>query len=67
MTMTNANNDDARAVDLLLKRAGISPTEKDRDWLVGAYPLLRQVTDELRVPETRYAEIVLTYPPEFRG
>jgi hypothetical protein len=64
--MTSTNSDDAQAVDLLLRRAGLTPTDKDRDWLVGAYPLLQRLTAELRVPETRYAENALTYPVEFR-
>jgi hypothetical protein len=65
--MTNANSQDAQAVDFLLQRAGITPTEKDRDWLIGAYPILKQLTAELRVPETRYAETAPVYPAEFRG
>jgi hypothetical protein len=54
--------DAATMVDALLQRHGLDPARADRDWLVGAYPLLAQLASHPRIPEIRYAELALIYP-----
>ena len=62
--MTPAESTDvAAAVDFSLKLAGLSLSLEDRQWLERIYPLVRGQARGLRLPEVRYAEMAVVYPP----
>ena len=48
-------------LDLLLERAGLRLEPDEHERLLRLYPMIRQSLDELRLPETRYAEPAATY------
>jgi hypothetical protein len=50
-------------LDLLLERAGLRLEPDEHERLARLYPTIRQSLDELRLPETRYAEPAATYRP----
>jgi hypothetical protein len=52
--------DDA-ALDFLLARAGVSPTEAQREGLKAAYEHVTAMAARVRKPRGRMAEPVLTY------
>jgi len=52
--------DDA-ALDFLLSRTGLSPTEAQRAVLKAAYPHIAAMAERVRRPRGRMAEPVLTY------
>ena len=52
--------DDA-ALDFLLARSGLSPTEAQRAGLKAAYPHVAAMAELVRKPRGRMAEPVLTY------
>ena len=52
--------DDA-ALDFLLARAGLSPTDAQKAGLKAAYPHVAAMAERVRKPRSRMAEPVLTY------
>jgi hypothetical protein len=52
--------DDA-ALDFLFARAGLSPTEAQREGLKAAYEHIAAMAERVRKPRGRMAEPVLTY------
>ncbi len=52
-------------VALVLQRTGLPVTPEERDRLVRLFPAVKEWTDGLRLPETRYAEPALIFPATF--
>jgi hypothetical protein len=63
--MSDTTDDAAAQVDAALARSGLPVTPEERDRLIRVYPLVREWTAALRLPETRYAEPAVIYPATF--
>jgi hypothetical protein len=58
---TNPPHDTAAEVDLVLRRAGLSVSDEERERLIRLYPTIQGWGEQLRLAETRYAEPALIY------
>jgi len=58
-----AEIDTATRVRVLLDAAGVTPTEKEFEAFVQAYPVLRAQADALYIEEVRYEEPALVFTP----
>jgi hypothetical protein len=61
MTVNPVEPDTRVAVDTILGLTGLSMSEDEYTALLALYPLLREQTAALRLPEVRYGEPVLIY------
>jgi hypothetical protein len=64
--MSDTSTDAATQVDLVLAQTGLPVTPEERERLIRIYPLIREWTSAVRLPETRYAEPALIYPAAFK-
>jgi hypothetical protein len=60
--MSDATLDAAAGVDLILRRSGLRVTDEERGRLVGIYPVLQDLAEQMRLAETRRAEPAVVYP-----